>query len=172
MAKSNGRRRSPGSSSSSSPSSSSRSKFVKHHQFFQYLARLPPKRQKEVLERTTDKGIWQAFAEVCWNLLRQNVELTESEKKLLRPYARQIHEISLKRNSIAKKRHAVQVSWVYIYLGCYIYESFRKRERERESIFHPFFLLFQIKGWWLAFWLTGWNFTRFDRHSYFQKWIR
>ena len=120
--------------SSSSSSSSSGSKFVKHHQFFQYLAKLTPKQQKEVLRQTTDKGIWQAFAEVCWNLLRQNVELTESEKKLLRPYARQIYEISLKGNSIAKKRHAVQVSSV-LYTRDAIYTSHTSRS---ESYYFSF----------------------------------
>ena len=88
----------------------SKSKFIKNYQYFTYLAKLPPKQQKDMMNRTTDKEIWASFAEICYNLLRNHVTLTDAEKRLLRPYKQQIYEISLKSNSIAKKKKAVQAN--------------------------------------------------------------
>ena len=66
-----------------------KSKFRENYEFFTYLAKLPPRRQKLFI-KGFDRDILIALSEICLNIMRRNVPLTEKEKKKLRPYEKQV----------------------------------------------------------------------------------
>lgn len=84
-----------------------KSRFVENHEFFVYLAKLPTNRQKAII-KGADRPILLALSEICLNIMRRNVPLTEKEKRLLRPYEKQVYQLSLKKQSTSKKKQIVQ----------------------------------------------------------------
>ena len=84
-----------------------KSKFRENFEFFSYLSKLPPRRQKIII-KGMDRDILLALSEVCLNLMRRNVPLTPNEKKKLKPYEKHVYQMSLKNHSINKKKKIVQ----------------------------------------------------------------
>ena len=84
-----------------------RSHFHQHRDFFTFLAKLSPKRQKIII-KGADKPILLALSEICLNLVRRNVPLNDKEKKLLRPFSKQIYQLSLKNKSSNQKKKLIQ----------------------------------------------------------------
>jgi hypothetical protein len=85
-----------------------RSKFMENREFFSFLSKIPPKRQKNII-KGADKDILVALSEICLNLIKRNINLTEKEKRRLRPYAKQVYLLSQKKPSFNKKKKVVQV---------------------------------------------------------------
>ena len=84
-----------------------KSKFRDNFEFFSYLAKLPARRQK-ILIKGMDRDLLLALSEICLNIIKRNVPLTDNEKKKLKPYEKQVYQMSLKRHSINKKKQIAQ----------------------------------------------------------------
>ena len=84
-----------------------RNRFRENYKFFTFLSTLPPQRQKSLI-KGADKEILYALSEICLNIINRNVQLTEEEKKKLRPYAEQIYQLSLKKHNLNTKRRIAQ----------------------------------------------------------------
>lgn len=85
----------------------SRNRFRENYKFFSFLSTLPPARQKSLI-KGADKDILYALSEICLNIIKRNVPLTDKEKKKLKPYADQIYQLSLKKSSLQSKRRLAQ----------------------------------------------------------------
>ena len=84
-----------------------RSRFKDNAPFFTFLATLPAHRQKSLI-KGADKEILLALSEIALNLMRRKVSFTEQEKKKLRPYEKQIYDLSLRKHNLTKRKAIVQ----------------------------------------------------------------
>ena len=85
----------------------SKSHFKENSSYISYLATLSPKRQKNLIKRA-DKETLFALSEVCLNIMRRHIPLSDKEKNKLRPYAKHIYELSLKKPNLKQRRQIVQ----------------------------------------------------------------
>lgn len=85
----------------------SKSHVREHFGFLDYLRSITPKRQK-LLMKGADPQILAAFSEIALNLMKKNIDLKPREKARLRPYEKQVYQLSLKKNSSKKKKELMQ----------------------------------------------------------------
>ena len=89
------------------------SKVRQHFEFLSYLSSIPPRRQK-LLIKGADRPLLESLSEICINLLQQRLELSKAQIDKLRPYKRQIYQLSQRRHSVAKKKRIVQSGGAFI----------------------------------------------------------
>ena len=83
------------------------SKVRQHFEFLSYLSSIPPRRQK-LLIKGADRPLLESLSEICINLLADRLELSKAQIDKLRPYKRQIYQLSQRRHSVAQKKRIVQ----------------------------------------------------------------
>ena len=83
------------------------SKVRQHFEFLSYLSSIPPRRQK-ILIKGADRPLLESLSEICINLLNKRLELTKAQINKLRPYEKQIYQLSQRSHSLARKKRIVQ----------------------------------------------------------------
>ena len=77
---------------------------VKQNQdLLSYLTKITPRQQKMIISGL-DRGGIETFAEICMNLLKGSINLTPAQIDKLRKYEESIYQLSLRSNSVAKKK--------------------------------------------------------------------
>ena len=89
------------------------SKVRQHFEFLSYLSSIPPRRQK-LLIKGADRPLLESLSEICINLLHHRLELSKAQIDKLRPFERQIYQLSQRRHSVAKKKRIVQTGGAFI----------------------------------------------------------
>ena len=89
------------------------SKVRQHFEFLSYLSSIPPRRQK-LLIKGADRPLLESLSEICINLLHHRLELSKAQIDKLRPFQRQIYQLSQRRHSVAKKKRIVQTGGAFI----------------------------------------------------------
>ena len=77
-----------------------------HFGFLDYLRTISPKRQKLLL-KGADSKILAAFSEIALNLMKKNIQLKPKERNRLKPYEKQVYQLSLRKNTPKKKKEVV-----------------------------------------------------------------
>ena len=83
------------------------SKVRRHFALLEYLRNIPRNKQQKII-KASGRDVLEALSEICLNLIKKNIKLTPAQINKLRPYEKQIYNLSLKRHSVAKKRDIVQ----------------------------------------------------------------
>ena len=83
------------------------SKVRQHFEFLSYLSSIPPRRQK-ILIKGADRPLLESLSEICINLLNKRLDLTKAQINKLRPYEKQIYQLSQRSHSLARKKRIVQ----------------------------------------------------------------
>ena len=78
-----------------------------HFEFLSYLSSIPPRRQK-ILIKGADRPLLESLSEICINLLNKRLDLTKAQINKLRPYEKQIYQLSQRSHSLARKKRIVQ----------------------------------------------------------------
>ena len=89
------------------------SKVRQNFEFLSYLSSIPPRRQK-LLIKGADRPLLESLSEICINLLHHRLELSKAQIDKLRPFERQIYQLSQRRHSVAKKKRIVQTGGAFI----------------------------------------------------------
>ena len=89
------------------------SKVRQHFEFLSYLSSIPPRRQK-LLIKGADCPLLESLSEICMNLLQHRLELNRQQIEKLRPFKRQIYQLSQRQHSVAKKKRIVQKGGAFI----------------------------------------------------------
>ena len=72
-----------------------------------YLTKITPRQQKMIISGLDRSGV-ETFAEICMNLLKGSVDLSPAQIDKLRKYEESIYQLSLRTNSVAKKKRVLR----------------------------------------------------------------
>ena len=75
--------------------------------FLSYLQSISPRRQK-LLIKGADRPNFQAFSELCLNLIKKNIKLSAQQIDKLRPYEEEIYQLSLRKHGVEKRKKLIQ----------------------------------------------------------------
>ena len=81
--------------------------------FLEYLRGISPRRQRLII-KGADLPILHALSEICLNLIKKNIDLTPSQISKLKPFEEEIYQLTLRKNSLAKKKRIVQKGGAFL----------------------------------------------------------
>ena len=83
------------------------SRVKQHVDLLKYLTQITPRQQKMIISGL-DRGGIETFAEISMNLLKGGINLTPAQIDKLRKYEESIYQLSLRSNSVAKKKRVLR----------------------------------------------------------------
>ena len=85
----------------------SEGRMKRNYAILKYLQKIQPNQQSMII-KGANRDLLETLSEIALNIVKKNIKLSSPQINKLRPYERQIYDLSLKKHSLTKKRKILQ----------------------------------------------------------------